>query len=347
VGISFYTFQTLSYTIDVYRGELAPEPSALRFFVYVAAFPQLVAGPIVRASTLLPQLTGDLRQRADTSGVFLIVYGLTKKLVLADVLGTKFVDGVFADPLHHSSLSLLLAVYAYAFQIFLDFSAYTDIARGCGRLLGLELPHNFLAPYRARSPADFWRRWHMTLSTWLRDYLYIPLGGNRGGKAFMVRNLMVTMLLGGLWHGADWKFIVWGALHGVYLVVYRLLGVEPGIASGRQGRRTALLQRMLFFHLVCLAWIFFRAANLDLALEYCAQLFSFNGGASIPLSILGYLLVALVLHDALEERVDAVACWTRRVPAPLLALGAVACFVLIHTFAYDALHLQAFIYFQF
>ncbi|HVV85616.1 MAG TPA: MBOAT family O-acyltransferase, partial [Kofleriaceae bacterium] len=222
-GISFHTFQSLSYTIDVYRKEIRATRSPIELATFVLFFPQLVAGPIVRAVDLLPQLhtlpAFDHGRAAD--GLYRIVVGLFKKIALADFLAVALADRVFAHPERYSSVEVAAGIYAYAFQIYLDFSAYSDIAIGSAQLLGFHLPENFRTPYRSASLQEFWRRWHMSLSTWLRDYLYIPLGGSRGGSLFTYRNLILTMLLGGLWHGANWTFIVWGLLHGGGLAVTR------------------------------------------------------------------------------------------------------------------------------
>ncbi len=233
VGISFLTFRMLTYVVDVARGGLDPVP-LLDFAVYVAFFPYLLAGPIARAAEFLPQLRGPRDPRSvDAARAFrLIVGGLAKKVLIADYLATHLVNGLFAAPEQYSSWETLIGIYAYAVQIYCDFSGYTDIALGVALLLGFELPENFAAPYTARSVREFWRRWHITLSTWLRDYLYIPLGGNRGGRRKTTRNLMVTMLLGGLWHGAAWTYVLWGGLHGAALVV------EHGAEDRR--RRTGL-----------------------------------------------------------------------------------------------------------
>ncbi len=239
VGISFFTFHAISYVVDVYRGTLAPA-RLIDFAVYIAFFPHLVAGPIVRASELLPQL----RHRLDRTGVetsraaFLIVAGLFKKVVLASYLSDHIVDRVFANPELYSAAEVLFAVYAYAIQIYADFSGYTDIAIGCALLMGIRFPDNFNAPYAAVSIQDFWRRWHMTLSRWLRDYLYIPLGGSRRGRARTSLNLVLTMVLGGLWHGADWRFVVWGGLHGGGQVVET--AVRSRRTRGRFRRRERL-----------------------------------------------------------------------------------------------------------
>ena len=220
LGISFLTFRVLSYVIDVYRGSLRPA-SLLDFSVYVAFFPYLAAGPIARASEFLPQLNGprDPRQVDTARAFFLIFGGLIKKMLIADYLATHIVNGVFTTPGQYSSLEVLVGIVGYSVQIYCDFSAYADIAIGISLLLGFKLPDNFDAPYTAASVQEFWRRWHMTLSRWLRDYLYIPLGGNRKGKARTYLNLMITMVLGGLWHGAGWTFIFWGFLYGGALVV--------------------------------------------------------------------------------------------------------------------------------
>lgn len=223
IGISFYTFQSLSYTIDVYRGQLKAERSLLRFCLFVAFFPQLVAGPIVRARELLPQLTERLRVDLDDVdfAIFRVGKGLFKKVVLGDLIAANFTDLVFATPDRYSSLENLLALYAFTLQIYADFSGYSDIAIGVARLLGFRLPENFDRPYQARDIAEFWRRWHVTLSTWLRDYVFFPLGGSRGGHARTYLNLWITMFLIGMWHGASWNFVIYGNLHALALVYSR------------------------------------------------------------------------------------------------------------------------------
>jgi alginate O-acetyltransferase complex protein AlgI len=263
LGISFYTFESMSYTIDVYRRLQAPVRSPLHLALFITWFPHLVAGPIVRPRELLPQfdLLQTLSRERFFSGLFLMVIGYAKKLFIADWLA-RVVEPAFAMPGQYTSLELLLAVYAYAFQIYCDFSAYTDIARGVSRWFGIELPENFNDPYLATSITDFWRRWHMTLSHWLRDYLYIPLGGNKYGNARTYANVLITMLLGGLWHGASWTFVAWGGLHGACLAIERAVGVR---ASAPPAGLYAFLRRILTFHLVCLGWIFFRAWTFETA----------------------------------------------------------------------------------
>ncbi|MCA9118910.1 MAG: MBOAT family protein [Planctomycetaceae bacterium] len=271
VGISFYTFQTLSYTIDVYRKQLQPEQHLGRFALYVSFFPQLVAGPIERAQRLLPQLRVEPTFNADVflSGVLLIMWGLFKKTVIADRLSV-YVDAVYGNVPDHNGLTYLLATYAFAFQIYCDFSGYTDIAIGSARILGIDLMSNFRSPYFSRDLQDFWRRWHISLSSWLRDYLYIPLGGNRFGSLRTHINLMVTMLLGGLWHGASWNFVIWGALHGGGLALLKATrAFRERIVAWLQIPEPLLLAAQLTatFHFVCLTWIFFRAATLSEAVQ--------------------------------------------------------------------------------
>ena len=262
-AISFYTFQSMSYTIDIYRREFKPYRNVIDYLSFVAFFPHLVAGPIMRARDLLPQLARvrNLPSAAVvSSALFMILFGLFQKTVLADNAGSivdlvtrKIVPGATLDP----GLGLVFG-YAFAFQIYCDFAAYSTIARGVARLFGVELMRNFLTPYFSASPSEFWSRWHISLSTWLRDYLYIPLGGNRHGRLLTIRNLMLTMFLGGLWHGAGILFILWGVYHGLLLVIYRFLPIDQ-ILIRHLGRFGKLVSIVLFFHLVCLGWIFFRA----------------------------------------------------------------------------------------
>ncbi len=260
VGISFYTFQTMSYTIDIYRGTLRPARRFLDFALFVAYFPQLVAGPIERASRLLPQLEKQrsIEARSLREGAWLILFGLFKKAVIADNLGV-LVDRAFADGADPSGVTSLLAIYAFAYQIYCDFSGYSDIARGLAKLMGIELCKNFNRPYLARSPKEFWERWHISLSTWLRDYLYIPLGGNRGGKSATYRNLLLTMLLGGLWHGAAWTFVLWGLYQGLLLIAARALKLRLPLPESLR----PLVERIVMFQFICLGWLIFRAQSLE------------------------------------------------------------------------------------
>ena len=300
VGISFFTFQAISYVLDVYRGDAEPA-RPLDFAVYLAFFPQLVAGPIVRAHELIPQLNEPrtLRHTDFTRAVVLIAAGLFKKMVVATYLAEALVDDVFAFPERFSSLEVLLGVYGYAIQIYADFSGYTDIAIGVALLLGIRLPDNFNQPYRAASIQDFWRRWHMSLSRWLRDYLYIPLGGNRGGEWRRDRNLLLTMLLGGLWHGAAWTFVLWGAFHGLGLLVERRLGLRlPGIVA-----------RLVTFHFVCFGWILFRAESLGAAGSVLARLFN---AWSVEPSQLTWVVPALIVAALATQ------FWPRTATEPVL-----------------------------
>ncbi len=288
VGISFYTFQSLSYTIDICRGQLAPRRKLLDYALFVSFFPQLVAGPIVRAKEFFGQLDG---QRQFTfsmaqSGLLLMLIGLVKKTVFADNLALV-ADPVFDAPAQYGSLATLLAMYAFAFQIYFDFSGYTDIAIGAARFLGFRFPKNFDHPYTALSIQDFWRRWHITLSRWLRDYLYISLGGNRHGPWKTARNLFLTMFLGGLWHGASWNFAIWGSLHGLYLAAEKLLRIplRSGPTLEQKLHRTRLgrgFRWLLTFNLVCLAWIFFRASSFDDSLLMLSRLMHWESQAVTP-----------------------------------------------------------------
>ena len=293
VGISFFTFMAISYVVDAYRGDF--EPTSLeRFAVYLSFFPHLVAGPIVRPSELIPQFdTPRDPRRVDTSRAFyLIATGLFKKVVIANYLAANIVDEVFAAPEQHSSLEILIAVYAYAVQIYADFSGYTDIAIGIALLLGFKFPQNFDSPYAAVSVQDFWRRWHMTLSRWLRDYVYIPLGGSRRGSLLTYRNLLLTMLIGGLWHGAAWTFVVWGGLHGTALVFERYRRERPGWKPPTTPRRI-WLARLATFHFVCFAWIFFRSDSFETAWQMLTGLFT-RWGEPSPLVTAGVLLAIVI-----------------------------------------------------
>jgi len=310
VGISFYTFQKLSYTFDVYRRRMEPEPNLLTFAVYVAFFPQLVAGPIERARKLLPQIQRR-RTRPDAtdlwSAFLLILSGLFKKVVLADGL-TTVVESRFANPGAHGSLSLLIGVWAFSIQIYGDFSGYSSIARGIARLFGIELMRNFEQPYLSTSVTQFWRTWHISLSTWLHDYLYVPLGGNRSGRWRTYRNLVLTMVLGGLWHGAAWTFVAWGAAHGVLLAVHRALGAYEPRGRPLAPRPTDLWKVVATFHLVGLAWVFFRADSFGAAGEYFSGLLRITDlaapgdlGMASALVLVAVFLVAMVSLDWVDR----------------------------------------------
>jgi alginate O-acetyltransferase complex protein AlgI len=272
VGISFFTFQGISYVVDVARGDAQPARSPLDVFLYISFFPHLVAGPIVRAAHFLPQLaTPPDRLRVPIiMATLLILGGLFKKVIVANTLATQLVDHAFLAPADHSALDLLLATYGYAVQIYCDFSGYSDIAIGVAALLGYHFPRNFDQPYRAASLSEFWRRWHIALSSFLRDYLYRPLGGNQHGRWLTLRNLAIVMLLGGLWHGAAWTFVLWGAIHGACLAGERAMGFDR--AAPRGWRRAIAV--VMVFHIVCLGWILFRSSDMPAAQEFLAGFWS-------------------------------------------------------------------------
>ena len=307
VGISFYTFQTMSYTIDIYRQELEPTDDLLSFAVFVAFFPQLVAGPIERAKRLLPQFTND-RERISGeqfgSGMLLIFVGLFKKVVIADALA-PFVQETFAASGTAGWLTLLVAVYAFSLQIYGDFSGYSSIARGSARLLGIDLMVNFNQPYLSRNITQFWRTWHISLSSWLRDYVYIPLGGNRGGVRTIVRNLMLTMLIGGLWHGAAWTFVVWGGLHGTYLVLHRRFRDSSQVSATYVPTWKDLPAILATFHLVAFSWIFFRADSFSQAWEVMTGILGLRQADGFPYGGLGLVLPAfamVILIDLIQRK---------------------------------------------
>ncbi|MBL8014508.1 MAG: MBOAT family protein [Candidatus Omnitrophica bacterium] len=279
VGLSFYTFQSISYVVDVYRRQTKPTERFLDYAAYIIFFPQLVAGPIERARHLLPQflkIRPSLTKDDFNYGMWLIVWGLYKKVVIADnlakIVNTTFMpydQGQFVVP--HDGFRLLVAVYAFALQIYGDFSGYTDMARGLAKLLGFDIILNFNLPYFARTPSDFWKRWHISLSSWLRDYLYIPLGGNRGNQWFVYRNLMLTMALGGLWHGASWTFLYWGVFHGFILCVYKFLNISEDKKYPSWG--IPVLQGIVMFHLTCMGWLLFRAKNMETVAVFIRSVF--------------------------------------------------------------------------
>jgi alginate O-acetyltransferase complex protein AlgI len=308
IGISFFTFQAISYVVDVYRAETRAA-SLVDVAILQAFFPHLVAGPIVRANELLPQLHTPRDPRTVLAGpaIFLIAGGLLKKTVIADELARRVVDPVYSDPAAHSAAELTLAFYGFAAQIYCDFSGYTDMAIGLALLLGYQLPQNFNRPYMALSLQDFWRRWHMTLSRWLRDYLYIPLGGNRGGRRRTYRNVMLTMLLGGLWHGAAWTFVLWGGIHGAALSAERW--ARERFAGFRLPSWAAWL---VTFHVVCVAWVFFRAPDLGTAFDVLGRL-GLSGPAPLVTLPLVLLVVAAVAIQALPPG------WWRTAEAWLVA----------------------------
>ena len=346
VGISFYTFQSMSYTIAVYRGDFEVERSWLRFSFFVAYFPQLVAGPIVRASDFIPQITK--RPQLDIEklevGMMLIFRGMFKKIVLSDLLAF-YADAVFDSPEITSSPMAWLGVHAFAFQIYFDFSGYSDVAIGCSKLMGFELPDNFARPYVAVSLRDFWRRWHISLSTWLRDFLYIPLGGGRmPTRAGVCRNVMITMLLGGLWHGAAWNFVIWGMLHGIYLVVERLTGFE--FSAQCSSRLRKLIAIVLVYHLVLITWVFFRAPDINTAKLVFQSLFSFAGPLVHTNGV--YLVIAIMVGGWLAQLIGEIRDWkTDWVRFPIWIKGSIYALVILLTTVFGSGAYRPFIYFQF
>jgi alginate O-acetyltransferase complex protein AlgI len=341
VGISFYTFQTLSYTIDVYRRALPACRSLPDFMLYVAFFPQLVAGPIVRAGEFLPQLADRPRPNgpAIEDALSRMGMGFFKKVVLADTLGA-LVDQVWGAPGDALRWNVVLAAYAYAYQIYFDFSGYSDIAIGVAQLFGFRLPENFDRPYLAAGPREFWQRWHISLSTWLRDYLYVPLGGNRRGRIRTHVNLMLTMLLGGLWHGAAWTFVLWGGFHGILLSIERVMRATIRLPTGRLATWAG---RLLTFHLVCFGWVLFRAGTLARASAFLAGLarpgFERTGPADRALLALGLAVAAHALWRAPTLR-----RWHTGWPPALQGVGYAALVLLVYLFAPAT---SRFIYFQF
>jgi len=346
VGISFYTFQTLSYTIEVYRRELAAEKSFLDISFFVIFFPQLVAGPIVRASDFLPQVhRPKLFDDVDVKGcLVLFLVGFVKKACIADNLA-PIVDDYFSAPETFAAQAAWLSVLFYAVQIYCDFSGYSDMAIACAGLLGYRLMLNFSFPYFSHSIAEFWKRWHISLSTWLRDYLYIPLGGNRGSRAKTYRNLILTMLLGGLWHGAAWTFVAWGALHGVALIFHRAFSARVPPLRLVPPRVAALLGTAATFYAVCVAWIVFRAPDMPRALTALRSFALFESPGSVRLPATGFLLfAALAGAHYVAHRHPVTAVW-RRMPGWAFsgAYGAAAALAL----AFVPVQYKPFIYFQF
>jgi len=321
VGISFFTFQSMSYSIDLYRGRIELERSWLRFFLFVGFFPQLVAGPIVRAADFLPQLhrLPALSRQQVGRALNLISIGLFKKIIIADALGINLVDRVFDAPSRYSSLELLVGLYGYTMQVYMDFSAYSDIALGSALLLGYRLPDNFDRPYLATSVTDFWRRWHLTLGSWLRDYLYYPLGGSRSSDLQTYRNLFITFLLIGLWHGADWTFVVYGALHASAMCLNRFLRVN---VRGRKEHPLSLwgIAWRIFatLHFVVLARIFFRSQTFPQAWEIIRGLAAGTMGFSLmTLPLWALLLGSYAIHWTPRKLVDGSMRGLERLPAPL------------------------------
>lgn len=351
VGISFYTFQTMSYSIDIYRGKLAPVTNIIDFGFYVSFFPQLVAGPIVRAADFIPQIRQRYELTMDQFGyaVFLIINGLIKKIVISDYLSINFVDRVFESPESFTGFENLTAVYAYSLQIYCDFSGYTDIAIGVALLLGYHLVINFNSPYKSTDITEFWRRWHISLSTWLRDYVYISLGGNRKGTIRTYINLMLTMLIGGLWHGAHLRFIVWGGLHGAGLAIHKMWMKAFGTVSKSLIYRS--LSWLITFHFVCFAWIFFRAESISQVGVMMEKIIFYFAPQVILQFLESYALVVTLLLSAFAIHL-APSKWKILLKESFLSLplwekATIAIAAAIFIYQFKTSEVQAFIYFQF
>lgn len=355
VGVSFFTFQSLSYTIDIYRGTLKPVKNIFDYAFFVSFFPQLVAGPIVRAHDFIPQLykptfvTKEMFGRA----LFLICCGLFKKAIISDYISVNFIDRIFDNPTLYSGFENLIAVYAYALQIYCDFSGYSDMAIGIALLLGFEFCLNFDSPYQSNSITEFWRKWHMSLSTWLRDYLYISLGGNRLGKLRTYLNLFITMLLGGLWHGASFNFIFWGALHGSGLAAHKYyLEIKTKLSNSlTHFFDNKWVATFVTFHFVCFCWIFFRAPNFDVAKQLLNQIASnFNGKIAFTFITSYYKIVLLMfvgyaLHIVPKKYETFILNWFTQSSTPIKLAFMLA--VIILFIQVKSAEIQPFIYFQF
>ena len=344
VGISFFTFQGISYVVDVHRRKTPVARSLLDVMLLMSFFPHLVAGPIVRASDLLPQFdrTPRLTREMATHGLLLIVWGLFKKTVIASELSVRLVDPVFFDPTAYGTLDMMAAVYGYAVQIYCDFSAYSDMAIGTAALLGYSFPRNFDQPYRAGSMQSFWRRWHISLSSWLRDYLYVPLGGGRKGLVSSSINVFITMVLGGLWHGAAWTFLAWGALHGGVQVVERI----GRAAFGDRRVIHPVLGVLITFHIVCLGWILFRAENFDMAMQVLTGLGRWWQPTVMLTPMLLTLIVGgLAMHWLPPRAIEGMAERLKTAPSLTLALMLGVAFLLVEAVRPDGV--APFIYFQF
>ncbi len=346
-GISFYTFQMISYVVDVHRGQVRPA-SFRDYALYISFFPQLVAGPIVRASHFLPQLATPSWPDSSkvASGLWLIMQGLVKKVVIADYMA-QYNDIIFANPGGYSGFENLMAIYGCGLQIFCDFSGYSDVAIGIGRMLGFDLGINFDKPYRAASITEFWRRWHISLSSWLRDYLYIPLGGNRRGRLRTYVNLLLTMLIGGLWHGASWRFVAWGGLHGLALALHRLTG---GRAAPPEHPLRRLIGWLFTFHFVLLLWVFFRAKDFSTALQVFTRLGSVDTSYLVPFVQARPLLVVLmmagyVLHFMPMRWVTGIEARFVRLPWAVQLIAFILTIQVI--LQMRRAYVQPFIYFQF
>jgi D-alanyl-lipoteichoic acid acyltransferase DltB (MBOAT superfamily) len=337
IGISFFTFQSMGYTIDVYRGQFQAEKNFIKFATFVAFFPQLIAGPIERAKSLLPQLQRPRQICADdiSDGLSLFIVGLFKKIALADFLAI-YVDRIYDNPTNYGGLSLIFATYGFAWQIYFDFSGYTDMARGLARAMGINLTLNFNNPYTATGLRDFWHRWHITLSSWFRDYVYIPLGGNRKGKIRTCLYILLTMLIGGLWHGAAWRFVLWGGLHAVGRILTG--GIEKTALYERIPR---IVRQLLTFHFVCLGWVFFRAENINDAALILRRIFTTAAPSPTVPVVMFAIIAAVWLYQLIYNSTARVILTRRLVRVTLMLL------ILIYLTVFATAGHEPFIYFQF
>ncbi len=350
VGISFYTFQSMSYTIDVYRNKMIPTKRFWDYALFVTYFPHLVAGPIMRAKDLLPQVLSSRKLSLEKfyEGSFLVFWGLFEKIFIADNLA-KIVNPIFASPPPYNGGEVWVALYAFSFQIFCDFDAYSNMARGLGKCMGFEILYNFNLPYFSTNPREFWQRWHISLSSWLKGYLYISLGGNRQSEMMTYRNLAITMLLGGLWHGASWTFILWGAYHGLLLIVYRYFPVYRGEVHSTppMSRKWFIPKVILFFHLVTLGWLLFRAQSIhQVAQMVSALLFSFSvdhATLSLFLRFLGFVVPLIMIQLGQFKTDDLMFLYRRHWLIKTIAYALMSYAML----SWGVMKAEEFIYFQF
>ena len=354
VGISFFTFQSLSYTIDVYRRDIKPLTNLLDYAFYVSFFPQLVAGPIVRARDFIPQIRKPLfvSQEMFGRGIFLIVSGLFKKAIISDYISINFVERIFDNPTLYSGVENLMGVYGYALQIYCDFSGYSDMAIGIALLLGFHFNLNFNSPYKSASITEFWRRWHISLSSWLKDYLYISLGGNRKGKFRQYLNLIINMFLGGLWHVASWNFVLWGIFHGVALALHKMWMTITGRKKGEESHGwRRVFGVIITFHFVCFCWIFFRNADFQNSMDMLGQIFTTFRPQLFPQLLEGYwkvfalMLLGFLLHFAPDSWENAACRGVIRLPFVGKAVLMIALIYLV--IQMKSSEIQPFIYFQF
>lgn len=352
IGISFFVFEAISYAVDLYRKQMEPAKSTLDFSFYICFFPKLLAGPIIRAKDFLPQMYKklNLTKKEASTAVFLILIGLIKKAVISDYISINFVDRIFDSPMSYSSFENLMAVYGYTLQIYCDFSGYSDIAIGLSLLMGFTIPPNFYTPYKSQSITEFWRRWHISLSSWLRDYLYISLGGNRKGNFRTYLNLFLTMLIGGLWHGSSWKFVIWGGLHGIVLAIERYIKRWIPLSSDKRFPR--IIRILISFHIVAFCWIFFRAKDFTSASQVITNIGNLDFDLNIWWTVIWsyrnvflLVLIGYIMHFLPEKFVTNVR--EGFVVLPLVGKAVLVGFVFWIVYTTATSGPQPFIYFQF